>query len=210
MSFNKFGYYTRDEENFSFHYKTDLTMIEKIDFVNTVTAYIVGNNYNYIAKDLFFDFEIIAKFTDYDLDEIREAKDSISLIEVLLSETNIVDVVKESMSPDLLEELYKSVSLNVEYKTGIHNDTTKNAFASVIKVIEDKINSVDIEALTQFIKLFTEHINDFTPDKILEAYEKSDLYKKRMRKLEKIQEDKMSQTLQEIKRNAGLKVLNKI
>ena len=208
MSFNKIGVYKKNDEDYSFNYNTDLSMIDKITFVNSVTDYIVNNYYNYIARNLFFDFEIIKMFTDYDLTYLRDSDSSISEIEKLLKETNIVDIVKENMNAGLLDDLRESVSLNIEFKTGIHKDNFKDAIVSLINVIQGKLENVDINELVKFAGLFGEHIEDFTPQKILDAYGKSDIFKKRSREIEKRQQEKMDKTIQEMKQNVGLKVLN--
>lgn len=208
MSFEKIGYYTRNGENYTFNYKTNLTMVEKLTFVNNVTSYIVGDFYNYIARNMFFDFQIIKTFTDYDITGIIESNYKIAVIEQLISETNIADVVKENIESDLLEELYEAVSLNIEYKTGIHADQTKIAINNFINAITKKIDAIDEDVIVKFAKIFSEHADEFTPDKIITAYQKSDVYKDKFRELEKIQKEKMKSTLKEIQQNSGLKVLN--
>lgn len=208
MSFDKIGIYTKNEENYTFNYKTNLTIVEKLTFVNNVTSYIIGDFYNYIARKMFFDFQIIRTFTDCDISGIIESNYKIALIEKLVSETNIADVVKENIAPELLEELYEAVSLNIEYKTGIHTDSTKVAVNNFINAITKKIETIDENVIIKFATIFSEHFDEFTPDKIITAYEKSDVYKKQFSELKKIQEEKMQATLKEMQQNSGLKVLN--
>lgn len=208
MSFDKIGIYTKNNQEFTFNFKTDLNMVNKLNFVNTVTTYLVSDNYNYLAKDLFFDFEIIYLFTDYDVSYIKESKDSISDIETLLDETDIVKVVKANMRDGLLEELYRAVNINLEYKTGIHNDVLRNALTEIITTIKEKIDTVDIESIMEFINLFKEHSDDFTPEAILDAFGKTDTFIKHNREVDEIRKEKINQTLQEIKKNSKLKVLN--
>lgn len=208
MSFEKIGTYTENGTEYTFNYNTNLTMVDKLKFVNTVTGFIVGDNFNFLARNLFFDFEIIDIFTDYNINYVFDLKDSISEMERLLNETDIVATIKENMTDGLLAELYEAVNLNVEYKTGIHKDTVRDAIEEILKTIETKIQEVDMEGFNAFAKVFSKHAKDFTPAEIINAYSNSDIFKKRTRQMEQKRKQQMEDTLNEIKQNQGLKVLN--
>ena len=90
------GVYTKGEETFEFSFLTDLSASKKMDFVNSVVGYVVTNSdYNFVIKDIIFDFEIIHKFTNYNISDIKEADDTLGAIEELLSTTNIVEIVNK-------------------------------------------------------------------------------------------------------------------
>lgn len=176
----KTGAYTaKDGQVFNFQFCTNLSVSKKMAFVNSVVGYVVTNSdYNSIIKDIVFDFEIIHKFTDYDISEIKESEDTLGVIEELLNTTNIVQIVKNNMVEGLYEELEKAVELNIEYKTGIHNNNIINSIEEILNIIGEKVKNLDTNDFNKFVKTYNNVSAKSTPDKLLEAYAKSDIYKK--------------------------------
>ena len=70
------GSYVYNEEIISFDFYTNLNATDKIGFVNSITNILVGENYNYIVKDLIFDYMIIQMFTTVDTSEIDKSSNS--------------------------------------------------------------------------------------------------------------------------------------
>lgn len=182
------GMYTVNGVDKAFSFRTNLTAVKKISFVNTVTNYIVDENYNSIIRDLMFDFEIIEMFTDVDLSDIRESADSLSKIEEIVSETKIVDVVKANIIDGLLQELNKAVDDNISYRTGIHRNPLTDALSNLLGTIDRKISNLDTDGLMEVAQKLTEIDGDLTPDSILEAYAKSDLAKRTIEEREQRRE----------------------
>lgn len=194
----KNGVYTKGEETFEFSFLTDLSASKKMDFVNSVVGYVVTNSdYNFVIKDIIFDFEIIHKFTNYNISDIKEADDTLGAIEELLSTTNIVEIVKSNMIDGLYEELVKAVDLDIQYKTGIRNNDILNSVERILDTIEEKVKDIDTKRFDEFAKVFNSVSGELTPDKLLEAFAKSDMYKP-------VNDRKKQYS----KRNQGLKVLN--
>lgn len=172
------GVYTKGEETFEFSFLTDLSASKKMDFVNSVVGYVVTNSdYNFVIKDIIFDFEIIHKFTNYNISDIREADDTLEAIEELLDTTNIVEIVKSNMVDGLYEELVKAVDLDIQYKTGIRNNDILNSVERILDTIEEKVKDIDTKGFDEFAKLFNSVSGEMTPDKLLEAFAKSNMYK---------------------------------
>lgn len=172
------GVYTKGEETFEFSFLTDLSASKKMDFVNSVVGYVVTNSdYNFVIKDIIFDFEIIHKFTNYNISDIKEADDTLGAIEELLSTTNIVEIVKSNMIDGLYEELVKAVDLDIQYKTGIRNNDILNSVERILDTIEEKVKDIDTKGFDEFAKLFNSVSGEMTPDKLLEAFAKSNMYK---------------------------------
>ena len=172
------GVYTKGEETFEFSFLTDLSASKKMDFVNSVVGYVITNSdYNFVIKDIIFDFEIIHKFTNYNISDIKEADDALGAIEELLSTTNIVEIVKSNMVDGLYEELVKAVDLDIQYKTGIRNNDILNSVERILDTIEEKVKDIDTKGLDEFVKVFNGVSGELTPDKLLEAFAKSDMYK---------------------------------
>jgi len=174
----KDGVYTFKGVDTKFSFRTNLSAVKKISFVNSVTDYIVGDNYNSVIHDLMFDFEIIEIFTDVDLTEIRESSDSLSKIEEFLSETKVVDIVKANMADGLLQELNRAVDDNISYRTGVQCNHLTNALSNLIETIDKKIKGIDTDSLMEVAQKLNDMNGDLTPDSILEAYANSELYKK--------------------------------
>lgn len=194
----KNGVYTKGEKTFEFSFITDLSASKKMDFVNSVVGYVVtDSDYNFVIKDIIFDFEIIHKFTNYNISDIKEADDTLGAIEELLNTTNIVEIVKENMVSGLYDELVKAVNLDIQYKTGIHSNDIIVAVERILDTIEEKVKDIDTKNIDEFIKIFNSVSGEMTPDKLLEAFAKSDMYKP--------VNDRKKQFS---KRNQGLKVLN--
>lgn len=194
----KNGVYTKGEKTFEFSFFTDLSASKKMDFVNSVVGYVVTtSDYNFVIKDIIFDFEIIHKFTNYNISDIKEADDTLGAIEELLSTTNIVEIVKSNMIDGLYEELVKAVDLDIQYKTGIRNNDILNSVERILDTIEEKVKDIDTKRFDEFAKVFNSVSGELTPDKLLEAFAKSDMYKP-------VNDRKKQYS----KRNQGLKVLN--
>lgn len=173
----KTGTYNFKGTEMSFNYYTDLSAVEKMRFVNSVTDIIVGDNYNSIIKDLIFDFEVIDIFTDIDLSEIRDSSDNISLIEEFVKETLVVDIVKANSKDFIIQELKQAVDDNIEYKTGVHSNSFTTSLSHLLNVVESKIVGIDTDSMIKIAKEVSNISGEFTADKVLEAYSKTDMFK---------------------------------
>ena len=176
----KNGTYEFHGNEIGFSFYTDLNAVNKVKFVNAVTEYVVGENYNSVIRDLMFDFELIDIFTDIDLTEIRESVDILSRIEEFLSETKAVDIVKANMADGLLQSLNEAVDDNIAYRTGSHNDPVSKALSLLINTVNDKIKSINMNELMEAAQKLNSITGELSTDSILEAYKKSDLYEDRM------------------------------
>ena len=172
------GMYTFKGADIGFSFYTDLSAANKVKFVNTVTNYIVNEDYNAIIRDMMFDFEIVDIFTDIDLTEISESVDSLSKIEEFLLETEVVDIVKTNMADGLLQALNKAVDNNISYRTGVQRNSLSDALSNLLVTFDKKINDIDTDSLMEVAQKLNNITGGLSADSILEAYVKSDLYKK--------------------------------
>lgn len=175
----KTGTYSFKGTEMSFNYYTDLSAVDKMRFVNSVTDIIVGDNYNSIIKDLIFDFEVIDIFTDIDLSEIRDSSDNISLIEEFVKETLVVDIVKANSKDFIIDELKQAVDDNIEYKTGVHSNSFTTSLSHLLKTIESKIVGIDTQGMMEMAQKINSVSGELTADKILDAYSKTDMFKQK-------------------------------
>ena len=174
----KLGVYNLNGEDFTFNFKTSLSAIEKVYFVNSVTESLIDDNYNYVLKDLIFDFYIVDVFCiDFDMSDIFKSESLIENIENLLDETNIVDIIKANVDADVISELRDAVDLNIEYRTGIHRNPIAESLSDLFSTIERKIEGVDLDAITSFAQDMRGISGELTMEKMLEAYANTSMYK---------------------------------
>jgi len=182
----KVSTYTYNGEEKEFTYSTDLTLDNKISFVNTViNSIIIGNNYYSFLRDVMTDFYIIKFFTNVDL-SMFQSKDNneytIEDVKDFVKETDIAQIVKNDMVNGLLDELNKSIDENIEYKTGIHKDYLVDTITNLLNIVVEKAGSIDTSQMMEFAQKVNGMSGELTPDKLVDAYAKSDLFKERLKK----------------------------
>lgn len=162
----------------TFNYFTDLTTSSKIKFINMVTNTIVTEDAFYsVAMDIMFNFELIDIFTDIDVSEILNAANTIDCMEDFVRSTNIVDILLANVRVGLVDELRDAVNKNIAYKTGIHHMEIESAITSLLRTAEEKLSSIDVGEMIGYIKQMGDMATEITPERILQAYEKSDAFK---------------------------------
>lgn len=189
MKETKLGTYIYGEKSYTFTFATDLSVSEKLIFVNSVVDTVVDeNNYNSIIKDLMMDYVTIKVFTDVDTSLLKSVDEygnvntdiDIDLLEDFLLETNIVDIVKANAFPTLFDELNDAVNKSIEYKTGIHPNPLNDALSSLISTLERKLDSFDMSGAMEMASKFSGMTEDFTPENIVKAYLQTDTHKKNL------------------------------
>ena len=177
------GTYIRGEEAIGFNFGTDLSIVDKQKFVNSVVSLVVDDEkkkYNSILRDLIFDFYTIDFLTDIDTTEFKDSSFFVNDVEKFLEETNIIDVVKANATPTLFDELNDAVDKSIEYITGIHTNPLGEALASLVNTLEKKVNEFDMGSMMDMAQKFAGMTGDFTIDNIVNAYMNSDLHKKNL------------------------------
>lgn len=179
------GTYIKGEKTYNFNFGTDLSVADKLRFVNSVVGLLVDEkNYNSIIRDLVFDFYVVDIFSDFDTQELKNSTSFLNDVEQLLEETNIVDIVKANAETGLFDELNKAVDLNIEYRTGIHSNPLNAALTSLVNTLEKKIDKVDLDSMMGMAKNFAEMTGEFTPESIVDAYMTSDVHKRNLAEIE--------------------------
>ncbi len=175
----KAGVYTRNGEDVPFNFYTSLSAYNKVRFVDSVVSAIVTDDgYNYVIKDMLFDFWVVNFFTDVDVSKIAEAENNIDAIEDFFDENNIVDIVKINIVPGIIDELEKAVEFNIEYKTGIHINPISSSLSSLLDTIEGKVENIDFDSMMDIAEAMSGISGELTADKMLDAYAKTDIFKK--------------------------------
>lgn len=180
----KTGVYTYNEKTYNFNFGTDLSIAEKQKFVNSVVGLIVDDgDYNFILKDLIFDFYVVEYFTDIDTTELRRSVSFVNDVEQFLEDTNIVEIVKANAFPTLFDELNNGVDKLIEYRTGIHPNPLNDALASLLSALEKKVKEIDLDNMMGMAQKFTEMTGDLNVDSIVKAYVDSDIHKKNLEEI---------------------------
>lgn len=174
----KTGVYTIDDKDIPFAFYTSLSAYRKAQFVNFVSDILVGDNYNYVIRDLVFDFCIVTIFTDIDTSEVQDADDGITAMEEFVDKFKpVVDIVKANSVDGILDELHKAIDLNIEYRTGIHINPISSSLASLLDTIERKVDDIDLDSIMNLAQSVTGISDELTADKLLDAYAKTNIFK---------------------------------
>lgn len=173
------GVYTDNDndEDIEFDFYTSIRATDKIKFVKFVIDTLIDNDYHPEIRDLIFDFAIVHVMTDVDVSDIIKSDNAVSIIEDFLDKTNIVEIVKAN-APDLIDELNKYIDDKIEFRTGIHKNPISEGLGHLLKTIDKKISDIDTDSMMQMAQVFKGMSGEMTIDKMLEAYSKSDLFKK--------------------------------
>ena len=176
----KTGSYTYKDKSIAFNFYTELRAVDKVKFVTSVCDTLIDANYMSIIRDLVFNYQIINIFTDVVVPEIEDSPNPISVIEEFLDDTNVVEIVKANVDKELIAELEKAVDENIEYRTGIHKNTLGDALTSLIQTVEKKVKDIDTEGMMEMATKLNSISGEFTPEKVLQAYSETDMFKNRI------------------------------
>lgn len=185
----KIGVYTYNEESNNFSFSTDLSVAQKLKFVNSVVDLVVDDeHYNSVIRDLVFDFYVIDIMTDIETVDLKESPTFLNDVEDFLFSTNVVEIVKANAFPTLFDELNNAVDKSIEYLTGIHPSPLSDSLTSLMSVIEKKISEVDLSNISNMGEVFEKFVamtGEFTPENVVNAYMNSNVHKKNLDEISK-------------------------
>ena len=171
-------YDSKLEKEIDFKYRTELTLQQKVSFVNFVLGVIFDDDYCFsIIKNEVFDIALIYMFTDV-LKYDEDFTFSLNNIEEMLNTTNVIEILKNEIDKDLIKDLNEVIDINIAYKTGVNVNSISTSFSSLLKTIENKVSDFDVDEFSNTLKKFGDITNGMSPDKIIELYTKTDAYKK--------------------------------
>ena len=178
LIYNSKYYDSKLEKEIDFKYRTELTLQQKVSFVNFVLGVIFDDDYCFsIIKNEVFDIALIYMFTDV-LKYDEDFTFSLNNIEEMLNTTNVIEILKKEIDNDLIKDLNEVIDINIAYKTGINVNSISTSFSSLLKTIENKVSDFDVDEFSNTLKKFGDITNGMSPDKIIELYTKTDAYKK--------------------------------
>ena len=171
-------YDSKLEKEIDFKYRTELTLQQKVSFVNFVLGVIFDDDYCFsIIKNEVFDIALIYMITDV-LKYEEDFTFSLNNIEEMLNTTNVIEILKNEIDKDLIKDLNEVIDINIAYKTGVNVNSISTSFSSLLKTIENKVSDFDVDEFSNTLKKFGDITNGMSPDKIMELYTKTDAYKK--------------------------------
>ena len=178
LIYNSKYYDSKLEKEIDFKYRTELTLQQKVSFVNFVLGVIFDDDYCFsIIKNEVFDIALIYMFTDvFQYDE--DFTFSLNNIDEMLNTTNVIEILKNEIDKDLIKDLNEVIDINIAYKTGVNVNSISTSFSSLLKTIENKVSDFDVDEFSNTLKKFGDITNGMSPDKIIELYTKTDAYKK--------------------------------
>ena len=178
LIYNSKYYDSKLEKEIDFKYRTELTLQQKVSFVNFVLGVIFDDDYCFsIIKNEVFDIALIYMFTDV-LQYDEDFTFSLNNIEEMLNTTNVIEILKNEIDKDLIKDLNEVIDINIAYKTGVNVNSISTSFSSLLKTIENKVSDFDVDEFSNTLKKFGDITNGMSPDKIMELYTKTDAYKK--------------------------------
>ena len=178
LIYNSKYYDSKLEKEIDFKYRTELTLQQKVSFVNFVLGVIFDDDYCFsIIKNEVFDIALIYMFTDV-LKYDEDFTFSLNNIEEMLNTTNVIEILKKEIDNDLIKGLNEVIDINIAYKTGVNVNSISTSFSSLLKTIENKVSDFDVDEFSNTLKKFGDITNGMSPDKIMELYTKTDAYKK--------------------------------
>ena len=178
LIYNSKYYDSKLEKEIDFKYRTELTLQQKVSFVNFVLGVIFDDDYCFsIIKNEVFDIALIYMFTDV-LKYEEDFTFSLNNIEEMLNTTNVIEILKKEIDNDLIKDLNEVIDMNIAYKTGVNVNSISTSFSSLLKTIENKVSDFDVDEFSNTLKKFGDITNGMSPDKIMELYTKTDAYKK--------------------------------
>ena len=137
-----------------------------------------------------FNYAIVNIFTDVDTSSVDESSNTIDAIEDFLNNTNIVEVVIKNIDANIIKELNDAVDKNIEYKTGVKVNSVEDALVKVLDTVDGMMKKVNIDDFVKATTKLSNSTNELTADKLLDAYSKTDMFKKKIEELNKMNKNK--------------------
>lgn len=182
----KSSVYTYNGETHEYNYSTNLRTSDKVSFVSGVCSVVVdGNSYQSVLKDVMFNFMLIDIFTDIDMSAFKDIDNA----EDFIVNTDIVNTIIRDADEGLVDELRMAVDKNIQYKTGIKENDFVDVLSRFLDVVENKIDEIDMSTFMESVNKVNGISDELTPEKILEAYANTDMFKKNRADRRKIKKE---------------------
>lgn len=153
----------------------NISIKRKLSFINFVVDNIVTENqYNLVLKNIIINIGLIKYFSDADINDILSSEDFIDEFEEFEENTDLIAVLKTKINLTELLDMLDCINKQIEYKTGIHENEITNAISSLLNKLEQKLDAIDFDNITQIGNILSSVSDELTMDKLVDAYSKTD------------------------------------
>lgn len=153
----------------------NISIKRKLSFINFVVDNIVTENqYNLVLKNIIINIGLIKYFSDADINDILSSEDFIDEFEEFEENTDLIAVLKTKINLTELLDMLDCINKQIEYKTGIHENEITNAISSLLNKLEQKLDAIDFDNITQVGNILSSVSDELTMDKLVDAYSKTD------------------------------------
>ena len=140
--------YKYNNEEIKYKIKSCVNMSDRIKIIkNTARLCLIDDDYFSCLKDIAFDIALV------------------------------IDSIKSAIGENFIEKLKQETSYNIEYKTGIHEDSVSKNISNFFKILNEKIHFDQVKANTILEKLNTLNLENLDINAIVDAYVKSEEFK---------------------------------
>jgi hypothetical protein len=202
--------YKYNNEEIKYNIKSYVNMSDRIKIIkDTARLCIIDDDYFSCLEDIAFDIALINVLTDIDLGDM-----SIDDTDNFIKNTNVIDSIKSAIGENFIEKLRQETSYNIEYKTGIHEDSVSKSISNFFKILNEKIYFDQVKANTILEKLNTLNLENLDINAVVDAYVKSEEFKSNKSDLINSKNEEIRNLTEKINKlvndyqNQHLKVLN--
>lgn len=173
-------------EKTKFNMNPDITMSMRYMFVKDFCTKVIDTLYNgkdevfhFELLDLMFNYYVVSYFTDIEMADIinTESDNYIDELDSFINGSDIVSVVMNYINVDTIDRLYETILYNIECKTGVKINKIDKTINNILKTVERAVGKIDVEKLMETSNKLNGISSQLTPEKILEAYSNTDMFK---------------------------------
>lgn len=165
--------YKYNNEEIKYSIKPYVSILDRIKIIKDTTRIcIIDDDYFSCLKDVAFNIALINVLTDIDLGDM-----SIDDTEDFIKNTDVITTIKNTVGENFIKELKQEANYNIEYKTGIHEDSISKCVSDFFKILNEKIRFDQIKANAILEKLNSLDFEKLDINSLVDSYIKSEEFK---------------------------------
>lgn len=165
--------YKYNNEEIKYSIKPYVSMLDRIKIIKDTTRIcIIDDDYFSCLKDIAFNIALINVLTDIDLGDM-----SIDDTEDFIKNTDVITTIKNIVGENFIKELKQEANYNIEYKTGIHEDSISKCVSDFFKILNEKIRFDQTKANAILEKLNSLDFEKLDINSLVDSYIKSEEFK---------------------------------
>lgn len=165
--------YKYNNEEIKYSIKPYVSILDRIKIIKDTTRIcIIDDDYFSCLKDVAFNIALINVLTDIDLGDM-----SIDDTEDFIKNTDVITTIKNIVGENFIKELKQEANYNIEYKTGIHEDSISKCVSDFFKILNEKIRFDQTKANAILEKLNSLDFEKLDINSLVDSYIKSEEFK---------------------------------